>query len=321
MDTPSAGGPAGRSILGRWRVVRCAARCARCCGPWCRSSGRNAIGWPADRRRPALRRVSQWRQLSPAELAWCPWIPAARPAERARGESAGRVGRVYLRGHLRAIRTSRSLADSAGGNRTPRPVAPGVIAPPPNSPQSVKPPRHPHAGPQDHKVWPGRSPHPPTSPPTSAGSPSPSRYLRRVGALQPAPITRPGSSFAAARRVARPPAQMPGRRRAACGGSNARASAGEAVRLSGKQRSKCQVRGPLRLGHADHDESSVVAGSGPSEEVTKARMGLLDEEQTSGAEQTQAASRTRRSRTLATAGTASTCRHRRPRPLQNVTLL
>ena len=50
----------------------------------------------------------------------------------------------------------------------------------------------------------------------------------------------------------------------------------------------------------------------PATKSRRARMGLLDEEQTSGAEQTQAASRTRRSRTLATAGTASTCRHRHP---------
>ena len=123
--------------------------------------------------------------------------------------------------------------------------------------------------------WPGRSPDPPTSPPHLRRLPLALAILAPGGrAVTGSDHARPGSRFAAARRVARPPAHMPGRRRAACGGPNARASAGEAVRsMSGKQRSKRQVRGSLRLGHADHDESLVVAGSGPSDEVTKARMG------------------------------------------------
>ena len=324
MDTPSAGGAAGHSILGRWRAVRCAARYARCCGPWCRSSGRNAIGWPTDRRRPALRRASQWRQLSPAELTWCPWIPAARPAEPERGESAGRGGGVYLRGHLRAIRTSRSLADSAGGNRTPRPVAPWCHRPllPNVTPERQADPRHPHARPQDHEAWPGRSPHPPTSPPTSAGSPSPSRYCAgwarcnrlRSRAARESLRCRPSGDLLPQPKCQADVAPLAADQREGLGGRGGEVDVGETkLKAPGQGVSAARPRRSRRIFDA--------CVSGPSDEVTKGRMGLLDEKQ--HREQSRRMRRAARDDHVlwGRRGPLRRAGARRPRQLQNVTLM
>ena len=92
------------------------------------ASGRNAIGWPRHRRRPALRWARQWRQLSLAELAWCPGIPAPRPAEPEPGESAGCGGGVYTVGRDSdgggSVGHGTSLRVCVVRSSTPRPGSP-----------------------------------------------------------------------------------------------------------------------------------------------------------------------------------------------------